>query len=64
MGTRCGVKEITYTPIPENRKAYEQLFRLYKQLHDAFGQTGYTGGLENVMKELLDIKDKALDGNS
>ncbi len=60
----CGVKAITYTPVPEERSAYERLFALYKQLHDAFGQTGYTGGLENVMKELLDIKDKAREGKS
>ncbi len=55
----CGMKEVTYKPNPENHKVYKQLYSLYKQLHDAFGQESYSGKMANVMKELLDIKDKA-----
>ena len=54
-----GVKEITYKPIPENQKVYQQLCKLYKQLHDAFGTEKYNGKLDNIMKELLEIKEKA-----
>lgn len=54
----CGIKEATYKPNPENHKVYKKLYLLYKQLHDAFGLAGYTGKMANVMKELLDIKDK------
>ena len=55
----CGVKKKTFIPIPQNQKVYQQLYKLYKQVHDAFGLTGYNGSLANVMKELLVIKDKA-----
>jgi len=55
----CAVKQKTFKPIPENQKVYQQLYSLYKQLHDAFGLEDYTGKLANVMKELLNIKDKA-----
>jgi L-ribulokinase len=53
----CHVKQITYKPIPENHKTYQELFRLYMQLHDAFGVKGGTTDLSNVMKDLLAIKE-------
>ena len=53
----CGIKDTTYKPVPENHRTYAKLYTLYKQLHDAFGTTDYSGKLANVMKELLDIKD-------
>ncbi len=53
----CGIKDTTYKPVPENHKLYTKLYALYKQLHDAFGTTDYSGKLANVMKDLLDIKD-------
>jgi L-ribulokinase len=53
----CGIKDTTYKPVPENHKVYAKLYALYKQLHDAFGTTDYSGKLANVMKDLLDIKD-------
>ena len=52
------VKEITYKPIPENHKVYTKLYKLYKQLHDAFGATDYSESLSNVMKDLLTIKER------
>jgi L-ribulokinase len=54
-----GVKEITYKPIAENQKVYQKLYKLYKQLHDAFGTKDYNGRIDNVMKDLLDIKEEA-----
>jgi len=55
----CGLKETIYKPIPANHKAYQGLYALYKQLHDAFGLQSWTGSLANVMKELLEIKERA-----
>jgi len=55
----CGIKDVTYKPIAENVKVYEQLYALYKQLHDAFGTQEFSGKMSNVMKELLNIKDKS-----
>ena len=53
----CGIKDITYKPIAENRKVYEQLYALYKKLHDAFGLKDSSAELGQIMKELLAIKD-------
>jgi L-ribulokinase len=53
----CGIKDVTYKPIAENNKVYQQLYTLYKQLHDAFGVRDWSGKLAYVMKELLSIKD-------
>jgi L-ribulokinase len=55
----CGVKKKTFKPIAANHQVYQQLYKLYKQLHDAFGTANWNGNLTNVMKELLSIKDKA-----
>ena len=55
----CGVKNVTYKPIPGNQKAYRELYKHYKQLHDALGTVNYKGSLYNFMKELLAIKEIA-----
>jgi L-ribulokinase len=55
----CGIKNVTYKPIAENAGIYQQLYILYKQLHDAFGTQDFSGKMANVMKELLSIKDKS-----
>ena len=55
----CGVKKKTFKPIAANHQTYQHLYKLYKQLHDAFGTSDWNGNLANVMKELLSIKDKA-----
>jgi L-ribulokinase len=46
-----------YRPIEANREVYRRLYALYRQLHDGFGTRGWTGGMFNVMKDLLDIRD-------
>ncbi len=53
----CGVKDITYKPIAANQTVYAELYKLYKQLHDAFGLADYAPAPANVMKDLLNIKD-------
>jgi L-ribulokinase len=45
------LKDESFTPIPENQKAYEQLFAEYLRLHDHFGR-----GENDVMKVLKRIK--------
>ena len=56
----CGIKDVTYKPIAENAEVYKKLYVLYKQLHDAFGTQEFSGKMANVMKELLNIKDKSV----
>jgi len=55
----CGVKDTTFKPIAENHKVYQQLYKLYKQLHDAFGLEDNAESMANVMKDLLRIKEGA-----
>jgi L-ribulokinase len=38
---------------------YRQLFGLYGRLHDAFGVSAWRGNLHDVMKQLIDIRDRA-----
>lgn len=53
-----GVLKITYIPNPEHSAVYERLYRIYRRLHDIFGTTEYKENLHDVMKELLEIRDK------
>jgi len=53
----CGLKDTVYRPNQKNRKTYEELFTLYRQLHDIFGTRGSSYNLFNVMKDLLKIRD-------
>jgi L-ribulokinase len=55
----CGVKDKTFKPIAKNVEVYKQIYKLYKQLHDSFGVKDHTENLYNVMKKLLEIKEKA-----
>ncbi len=54
----CGIKDTTYKPVQQNHKVYQELYALYKQLHDSFGLQDWSGKMANVMKELLNIKDR------
>jgi len=52
-----GIKEV-YEPKSKNRQIYQELFRLYGQLHDAFGTREWSGGMHNVMKDLISIRER------
>jgi L-ribulokinase len=52
-----GVKRVVYKPNPKAVKVYSQLFKLYRNVHDAFGVPGAAGKLDHVMKELLKVRD-------
>ncbi len=55
----CGLKDRTFKPDKKSQKVYQQLYTLYKKLHDGFGVKGHTADLSDVMKDLLAIKEKA-----
>ena len=57
-----GVKSKVYRPNKKSAAVYAELYKLYMQLHDAFGTKDYQGTLNNVMKDLLVIRDKARNG--
>jgi L-ribulokinase len=50
------LKSESFKPIPEHRVIYDQIYALYRELHDSFGGLSKSADLSNVMKGLLDIK--------
>lgn len=52
-----GVQPRIFKPDPNHAKIYQRLFRLYRQVHDAFGIAGHKADVSNVMKDLLAIRD-------
>ncbi|MEI8340938.1 MAG: ribulokinase [Verrucomicrobiota bacterium] len=50
------LKQESYSPIPANQKTYNQLYLLYRQLHDAFGGVTQSADLSSLMSALIEIK--------
>jgi L-ribulokinase len=50
------LKPEAFEPIAENQVIYDQLYALYRALHDSFGGLSKSADLSQVMKTLLDIK--------
>jgi L-ribulokinase len=53
------VRPISYKPIAANRKTYDRLYVLYREVHDAFGGVNKSADLSRVMKDLLTIKESS-----
>ncbi len=53
-------KDISYEPNATNHKVYQELYKLYRRLHDSFGVAGHNDCLYDVMKRLLAIKQRAI----
>jgi L-ribulokinase len=54
----CGVRERVYKPNAANHKVYAELYQLYRQVHDAFGTKASRGALDQVMKDLIRIRER------
>ena len=52
------LKPLSYSPKCENQAIYNQLYALYRQLHDAFGGVSKCADVSGVMKELIHIKEE------
>jgi L-ribulokinase len=50
------LKPESYKPIAGHRAVYDQLYALYRDLHDSFGGLTRSADLSGTMKTLLDIK--------
>jgi L-ribulokinase len=50
------VKAKSHRPIAANQKTYDELYRLYRKIHDAFGGRDQSANLSRVMKDLLVLK--------
>ena len=50
------LKKVSYKPKAEAQKTYNQLYALYRQVHDSFGGLNKSADLSRVMKDLLALK--------
>ncbi len=50
------VRPRSYRPLAANQKIYDRLYRVYREVHDAFGGLNRASDLSGIMKELLTIK--------
>jgi L-ribulokinase len=53
-----GLKPRVFKPNPRAHEIYRDLYTLYRRLHDAFGVKDAHGNLYDVMKQLLDIRNR------
>ncbi len=54
-----GLKPRIFRPNPAAHAVYKELYSLYQKLHDAFGTPQANGNLYPVMKELIEIRNRA-----
>jgi len=54
----CGVRAKVYQPDPVARRVYDEMYALYRTLHDAFGSAEWSGRLARVMKDLIEIRER------
>ncbi|MHC4248933.1 MAG: ribulokinase [Planctomycetota bacterium] len=63
QGAMTGIKDESYEPTPEGSAAYEEIYKVYRTLHDSFGLPGERD-LSRVMKDLIAIRAKAKATNA
>ncbi len=59
MEAMTGVQQKVFKPIAKNVAVYDQLYLLYRSLHDSLGVRGHSEDLSGLMKQLLKIRDEA-----
>jgi L-ribulokinase len=55
----AGLKPRVFRPDVQAHEVYRELYTLYRTVHDAFGTRAWQGNLFDVMKRLLDIRNRA-----
>lgn len=59
------VSATQYLPSPSAQRTYDELYRIYRELHDAFGGVaGSTADFPTLMKRLLSIREHAIGGHA
>jgi L-ribulokinase len=53
------LKPRVFKPHPQAHAVYRELYALYRKLHDAFGTREWQGNLFDVMKQLIEIRQRA-----
>ena len=51
------LKDVSYSPIPKNQDTYNQLYALYRVLHDSFGGKNTQADLSHVMPTLIQLRN-------
>jgi L-ribulokinase len=59
IGAMTGTKPHVYRPDDRAVRTYNELYRLYLQVHDAFGVKGTHSDLSHLMKDLIRIRMEA-----
>jgi L-ribulokinase len=54
-----GLKKHVFKPNAAAHAVYRELFSLYAVLHDALGKAQWQGSLHHVMKQLIDLRNRA-----
>ena len=54
-----GLKSRVFQPNPAAHAVYKELYSLYRKLHDAFGTQQAGGSLYDVMKQLIEVRNRA-----
>jgi L-ribulokinase len=53
------LKEKRYTPDPAAKRVYDELYRVYRELHDSFGGVAKAkADFPTLMKRLLAIRER------
>ncbi len=58
QGKLSRVREKVYLPDPQRQAVYAEMYALYRTLHDAFGTKEWSGKLDQVMKQLIALREK------
>ena len=53
-----GLRKKVYEPKADAHAIYQELYSLYRQLHDCFGTNTWKGDCSNVMKRLIEIRNR------
>ncbi|MBI4606408.1 MAG: ribulokinase [Planctomycetes bacterium] len=52
------VSGAAYVPRPASKAVYDEIYGLYRALHDAFGLPGHPAGLHGALKRLIAIRER------
>jgi L-ribulokinase len=52
------LRQIQYVPNPENKAVFDELYAIYRRLHDAFGGLNKAADLSGIMKDLIRIRER------
>jgi L-ribulokinase len=54
----CGTRSKVFTPNAANHAVYQEVYKLYREVHDAFGTAQWSGRLNHVMKDLIALRER------